>query len=133
MSSSSAIASMPAYPPPTSTNVNARRRVAGSVVVAAMSNRDSTWLRSQIASPIVLKPTAYSVSPGIGSVRDTEPGGTTISSYRISRAGPVIGWTVATRRACSTFVRSEEHTSELQSHHDLVCRLLLEKQKQKTN
>src|SRR5437773_9589103 len=28
--------------------------------------------------------------------------------------------------------RSEEHTSELQSHHDLVCRLLLEKKK-KTN
>src|SRR5471032_3561201 len=27
--------------------------------------------------------------------------------------------------------RSEEHTSELQSHHDLVCRLLLEKKKQK--
>src|SRR5438034_3494906 len=28
-------------------------------------------------------------------------------------------------------VRSEEHTSELQSHSDLVCRLLLEKKKQK--
>src|SRR5437773_7265496 len=27
------------------------------------------------------------------------------------------------------FRRSEEHTSELQSHHDLVCRLLLEKKK----
>ena len=27
-------------------------------------------------------------------------------------------------------LRSEEHTSELQSHHDLVCRLLLEKKKQ---
>src|SRR5437773_8466511 len=27
--------------------------------------------------------------------------------------------------------RSEEHTSELQSHHDLVCRLLLEKKKRK--
>src|SRR5471032_2574400 len=26
--------------------------------------------------------------------------------------------------------RSEEHTSELQSHHELVCRLLLEKKKQ---
>src|SRR5437870_7965237 len=26
-------------------------------------------------------------------------------------------------------VRSEEHTFELQSHHDLVCRLLLEKKK----
>src|SRR5437773_6452116 len=25
------------------------------------------------------------------------------------------------------WARSEEHTSELQSHHDLVCRLLLEK------
>src|SRR5436190_17245998 len=30
--------------------------------------------------------------------------------------------------------RSEEHTSELQSHSDLVCRLLLEKKKEtKTN
>src|SRR6266540_6742531 len=29
-------------------------------------------------------------------------------------------------RARSTKKRSEEHTSELQSHHDLVCRLLLE-------
>src|SRR6266540_6309439 len=28
-------------------------------------------------------------------------------------------------------IRSEEHTSELQSHHDLVCRLLLEKKKKK--
>src|SRR5438034_3831339 len=27
------------------------------------------------------------------------------------------------------FARSEEHTSELQSHSDLVCRLLLEKKK----
>src|SRR5437667_5396580 len=32
---------------------------------------------------------------------------------------------VPARRA----LRSEEHTSELQSHHDLVCRLLLEKKK----
>src|SRR5260370_11014794 len=31
------------------------------------------------------------------------------------------------RRAC---LRSEEHTSELQSHLNLVCRLLLEKKKQ---
>src|SRR5437773_5092843 len=29
--------------------------------------------------------------------------------------------------------RSEEHTSELQSHHDLVCRLLLEKKKKNNN
>src|SRR5260221_4726125 len=30
-------------------------------------------------------------------------------------------------------MRSEEHTSELQSHSDLVCRLLLEKKKQLTS
>src|SRR5260221_1228239 len=29
--------------------------------------------------------------------------------------------------------RSEEHTSELQSHSDLVCRLLLEKKKKDTD
>jgi len=29
----------------------------------------------------------------------------------------------------ATLQRSEEHTSELQSHSDLVCRLLLEKKK----
>src|SRR5437773_6894429 len=29
--------------------------------------------------------------------------------------------------------RSEEHTSELQSHHDLVCRLLLEKKKHRSS
>src|SRR5437868_13007110 len=32
-----------------------------------------------------------------------------------------------------TWVRSEEHTSELQSRFDLVCRLLLEKKKKKQN
>src|SRR5260221_3569148 len=37
-----------------------------------------------------------------------------------SGVGVVIRWT-----RC----RSEEHTSELQSHSDLVCRLLLEKKK----
>src|SRR5438034_6779509 len=30
-------------------------------------------------------------------------------------------------------LRSEEHTSELQSHSDLVCRLLLEKKKKQQN
>src|SRR2546428_10261462 len=37
-------------------------------------------------------------------------------------------------RACrSRHPRSEEHTSELQSRSDLVCRLLLEKKKKMTN
>src|SRR2546422_2780925 len=43
--------------------------------------------------------------------------------------------TISTTSVCSTgistFVRSEEHTSELQSRLHLVCRLLLEKKKQR--
>src|SRR5690242_20840406 len=38
-------------------------------------------------------------------------------------------WHPAKRRCCPS--RSEEHTSELQSHVNLVCRLLLEKKKKK--
>src|SRR5438132_9950785 len=34
-----------------------------------------------------------------------------------------------TGRGSEPIFRSEEHTSELQSHSDLVCRLLLEKKK----
>src|SRR5207247_10431475 len=34
------------------------------------------------------------------------------------------------RRSCDRRPRSEEHTSELQSRVDLVCRLLLEKKKE---
>src|SRR5437773_4767754 len=37
--------------------------------------------------------------------------------------------TLGTDLSRFTSERSEEHTSELQSHHDLVCRLLLEKKK----
>src|SRR5260221_9065548 len=39
----------------------------------------------------------------------------------------------ASSRCCDAIRggRSEEHTSELQSHSDLVCRLLLEKKKRK--
>src|SRR5260221_11165069 len=39
--------------------------------------------------------------------------------------------TVLARARLLNVERSEEHTSELQSHSDLVCRLLLEKKKQK--
>src|SRR5260370_32824046 len=39
------------------------------------------------------------------------------------------GHPLVTGEATSTSGRSEEHTSELQSHLNLVCRLLLEKKK----
>src|SRR4051812_49655146 len=43
-------------------------------------------------------------------------------------ADPRLAWRRARRRHPG---RSEEHTSELQSHVNLVCRLLLEKKKKK--
>src|SRR5438874_10023033 len=48
-----------------------------------------------------------------------------------ARPGPGFSWkrTTLPRVSSSTTPRSEEHTSELQSRRDLVCRLLLEKKK----
>src|SRR5688572_31035475 len=48
-------------------------------------------------------------------------------STHSTRGSPRPGPT-AIRRCCAS-VRSEEHTSELQSQSNLVCRLLLEKKK----
>src|SRR5437773_8732685 len=55
-------------------------------------------------------------------------------SSAVSRGKRLVIWYVRAspspaRRWGANRVRSEEHTSELQSHHDLVCRLLLEKKK----
>src|SRR2546430_4312781 len=66
------------------------------------------------------------------------------SRWRIAR-GNISGGSVrdgavdfrASRTACSRdqawLARSEEHTSELQSQSNLVCRLLLEKKKRETD
>src|SRR5690349_22097007 len=60
--------------------------------------------------------------------------------FRSPSAGPpreTASWPAAADRACGGRTtgpsngRSEEHTSELQSRRDLVCRLLLEKKKKK--
>src|SRR2546427_7240149 len=48
----------------------------------------------------------------------------------VLRGGPVPG-AAGERPAECRGVRSEEHTSELQSQSNLVCRLLLEKKKKK--
>src|SRR5437667_99719 len=47
-------------------------------------------------------------------------------------SGRLIYWIISPHSTPAQ-ARSEEHTSELQSHHDLVCRLLLEKKKKKKN
>src|SRR5438132_10647347 len=47
------------------------------------------------------------------------------------RVGAARAWCTPGHPIWSRRGRSEEHTSELQSHSDLVCRLLLEKKKNK--
>src|SRR2546428_10330875 len=56
--------------------------------------------------------------------------GPAVALSLIRELGPVLAALMVTGRAGSaTMRRSEEHTSELQSRSDLVCRLLLEKKK----
>src|SRR5437667_1196314 len=50
--------------------------------------------------------------------------------FRLHVLSEALLWAAATHLV-QPEERSEEHTSELQSHHDLVCRLLLEKKKKK--
>src|SRR5471032_3495032 len=52
-------------------------------------------------------------------------GGSTLNIVDI----PGYGYAAVAKTKVAAWTRSEEHTSELQSHHDLVCRLLLEKKK----
>src|SRR5438105_10170963 len=54
---------------------------------------------------------------------------TTAAPYRVSSTPSS---TAVPRSSLSLVARSEEHTSELQSRVDLVCRLLLEKKKKET-
>ncbi len=91
--------------------VSAARRRSGSVVLDASSSRASTVLRRCTASATVLKPTACSARPGTGSVRDTEPGASTSTSYGTA----TVPSTVATRRPVSTPVTRPVITSQPRS------------------
>src|SRR5712664_4795620 len=50
--------------------------------------------------------------------------------FRSPRSRSVVGQAQIATCPCPSTARSEEHTSELQSRSDLVCRLLLENKKQ---
>src|SRR5207249_11758930 len=64
----------------------------------------------------------------------TSPIGPAISSQSRRTAAGSSGLTKSPITTASMeILRSEEHTSELQSRFDLVCRLLLEKKKKKKN
>src|SRR2546427_9601202 len=84
----------------------------------------TTLFRSQTRKPIVWVPRTH---------------GNYQAHLAHVRAPPVLrpqyrqeDWSSSASLACM-FLRSEEHTSELQSQSNLVCRLLLEKKKKKKN
>src|SRR5947207_10757550 len=91
-----------------------------------MRPRSSTMMRSarstvdsRCAMTMVVRP-RISVSSAACTWRSDSESSAEVASSRMSTG------------ASLSSARSEEHTSELQSHSDLVCRLLLEKKK-KTN
>src|SRR5699024_12236978 len=75
--------------------------------------------------------------------RDLVDRGMAVYNIEYRRVGSGGGWPTTFRDVASALdhvvelsgqhPRSEEHTSELQSRFDLVCRLLLEKKKTKIN
>src|SRR5438034_5724490 len=69
-----------------------------------------------------------------GAGASAGPAATRTASRAIEHARSVMTLLLLASAGTATAVtRSEEHTSELQSHSDLVCRLLLEKKKKKKN
>src|SRR5260370_32412157 len=70
-------------------------------------------------------------TPNYGSGPDWTKDNTNTQRYDAVKAQAVINWIHGFDHAGSNH-RSEEHTSELQSHLNLVCRLLLEKKKKIT-
>src|SRR5438034_6318315 len=71
-----------------------------------------------------------SVNPGLKSANSLPPL-TPVPLFTTSNTMILAGNCGPSVAPVST-TRSEEHTSELQSHSDLVCRLLLEKKKKNT-
>src|SRR5260221_9125594 len=70
---------------------------------------------------MIRRPPRSTLFPYTTLFRSQPPSGASVSSTQVRSAS------VGSPAAAATISRSEEHTSELQSHSDLVCRLLLEK------
>src|SRR5207248_7230890 len=95
------------------------RTVTGVQTCALPISNRSKWLIRNVASSTIPQPSAYnafssSFPAAFSTFHTTPPIG--CHSKNISSTAAQLN-------------RSEEHTSELQSPYDLVCRLLLEKKK----
>src|SRR5206468_6067200 len=94
------------------------------------SDRDwsSDVCSSDLAYPLPLPPFSIGICKPCGE--RSKPTPTTAVSGNRSPASSILPapWSFISPAICSTsWVRSEEHTSDLQARSDLVCRLLLEK------
>src|SRR5882762_11355999 len=69
------------------------------------------------------------VSPWLGPEAVLLDAGCGSDLPQLSQYGPKVGLALGVDVEAPKVERSEEHTSELQSHLNLVCRLLLEKKK----
>src|SRR5207247_10540311 len=82
---------------------------------------------------LILRPPRSTLFPYTTLFRSTDDDRSSLASHASSRPGSRCAATKFTMRgALARLSRSEEHTSELQSRVDLVCRLLLEKKKEFT-
>src|SRR5207237_7470786 len=72
---------------------------------------------------------AYPWAPRLRSIEHPCPRGSPVRHWSL----PECNRKRKSRSGTPRSTRSEEHTSELQSHLNLVCRLLLEKKKKKRN
>src|SRR5947207_12635780 len=95
-------------------------------VIRRIEDQDGRVLYEEHGSArrAVSEQTAFLMSTMMADVVNA---GTAATARRAGFTLPAAGKTGTTND-----FRSEEHTSELQSHSDLVCRLLLEKKKQNT-
>src|SRR5260370_18738584 len=100
-------------------------------IARSSSNRNSASARASSVLPTPVGPRKMKLASGrFGSCRPARERRIASETSCNANSCP----TTRSRRMSLTLyvVRSEEHTSELQSHLNLVCRLLLEKKKQKS-
>src|SRR2546428_5925338 len=91
---------------------------------AMMRSCSATWCTQAVWSRLATRLRCVSTTPLGNPVVPLEYGSTARSCAGSTRARGAAA-------PVSSSARSEEHTSELQSRSDLVCRLLLEKKKNK--
>src|SRR2546427_9188325 len=78
---------------------------------------------------MIRRPPRSTLFPYTTLFRSRPRGGCAVTGTEVAAVGVVTGW--GEGAAVLPSDRSEEHTSELQSQSNLVCRLLLEKKKNK--